>query len=33
LHLGLPLVSRKREPLTNDSPLCIGPKHDLFFSC
>ena len=23
LLLGLPLVSEKREPLTNDSPLCI----------
>jgi len=27
LLLGLPIVSGKREPLTNDSPLCIGPKH------
>jgi hypothetical protein len=33
LLLGLPLVNGKREPLTNDSPLCVGPKHGLFFSC
>jgi hypothetical protein len=32
LLLGLALVSGKREPLTNDSPLCVGPKHDMFFS-
>jgi hypothetical protein len=32
LFLGLSLLSGKREPLTNYSPLCIGPKHDLFFS-
>src|SRR5215475_9967479 len=31
LLLGPPLVSGKCEPPTNDSPLCIGPKHNLLF--
>src|SRR5271165_7139803 len=30
LLLGLPLVSGKREPLTNDNPLCVGPTHVRF---
>lgn len=29
LLLGLPLLRWKREPLTNNSPLCVGPNHGL----